>query len=147
MMKKHFCFILFITLLFLLSCNKDSFRNEMSVSEFYSYTGLADTPCTGKLKHDGRRAAVSGYIYKLNTFLGESRFFIYENSSVSSATMEVHIKKDLDHISEKITKELSGSEYKKISVRGKISGDPLPVNGDCVMGAFLDVDDANDIRF
>ena len=139
-MKKNASLILLVVILFSFSCKKDSYNNAKSVSEFCSYTGDSNT-------HNGEIVAVTGYISKVNTYLSENRFFVYDSPSYTSAQIEVHIKNNSDKISERITKELSNSNFVKISIRGKISMIYLATNGSGFWGAFIDIDKANDIRF
>ena len=139
-MKKNVSLLVLFVMLFSFSCKKDSFNNAMSVTEFYSYTG-------GKTNNSRETVAVTGYISQINTFLNDNRFFVYDSSSYTSTHLEVHIKNNSDKISEKIIKELSNSNFVKISIRGKISMIWLPTNGSGFWGAFIDINNDKDIRF
>jgi hypothetical protein len=146
-MKKNSSLLILSLAFFFFSCEKGTFRNSMSVSEFQTFTNARNTTCTEKLNHDGEQIALTGYVFKINVWQNGNRFFIYESTSLSSLDLEVHVKDNSEEIFEKLSEKLSNSDMVKISIRGKISSEPLYINGGCLMGAFIDIDNDNDIRF
>ena len=146
-MKKYASLLILSLAFFFFSCEKGTFPNSMSVSEFQTYTNARNIACTEKLNHDGEKVALTGYVFKINVWQNGNRFSIYENTTINSVGLEVHVKDNSDEIFEKLSEKLSNSDMVEISIRGKISSEPLYINGDCLMGAFVDIDNDNDIRF
>ena len=148
--------IIFVFLLFF-SCDKETFKDEtfkdsINITEFYTYTNCGNAPCTGTLNHDGETVVITGYISAINNFPTENRLHVYETSIDVGLRLEIHIIKDGNKIFDEISNHLSklsnpDNEYVKVSIRGKIIGIPLFTDNGCFMGAFIEIDDDNDIRF
>lgn len=136
------------------SCKKETFVNSISISDLYSYTDVNNTPCDGKLKHQGEIIKIHGYISKHNTFPNENRFHVYETSMEKGPRIVILVVKNSNKIFNEISKHIPNlsnpsieEEYVKTSIRGKIIGKSLPANGCCTMGVFLEINNACDIRF
>ncbi len=154
-MKHQLIKILFFSaIVFTLSCEKGTFKDSVSVSEFLSETNSNNTPCDGKLNNDGKTITIYGYISKINTLPKENKFHVYETSVEVGPRVEILAVDHADEIFEEISEHLSNlanpdgkEEYVKVSIRGKIKGTPLPNNSNCTMGASIEIDSDNDIRF
>lgn len=149
-MKRIINILIIVVFFLFFSCDKETFQDSMSITDFYKYCG--NIPCTGTLNHDGESIVISVYISAINNFPTENRFHVYETSIEVGPRLEIHVIKDGNKIFDKISNQLArlsnpDNEYVKVSIRGKIIGIPLPINGACRMGAFIEMDDDSDIRF
>ncbi len=151
-MKRVERILIVVVLFFIFSCDKENFNGSMRLSEFYTYTNCGYTPCTGTLNHDGETVVITAFISAENNFPTENRFHVYETSSEVGPRLEIHTISDGPKIFDAISKHLSSlsnpdKEYVKVYIRGKVIGIPLPTNGSCLMGAFIEMDDDSDIQF
>ena len=149
MQKPSFIFLMATIFICVSACKNARFSNPKAVSEVFKYTEQANTPCTGKLKHDGEQIAIKGYIQKLNTFPGENRFHMFESADITSSRIEIHVTDNSTEIFKKISDKLGKlkeDEYISITIRGTITGQALPMNGICKMGTFINLSSTDYIR-
>ena len=145
-------------MLSIVSCQRESFNNEFTITQLVDYTNCNNTSCNAQLAHEGEQVSLIGYIDWVSLDPKSNRFQLFEESNYSSSRMDINVVKDSANIFDELYSGLNTlrnphSDFLRISVRGNISGADIHIGGienynaKCAKLVYLVIDKKNDIRF
>jgi len=146
-MKKYLVITVFI-ICSAQTCNHSKLKDALSVNKVYLYTNQANTNCTEKLTHEEDEVVIHGFIHKLNTFQESNRFHVFDSANIDSRRIEIFVTGDSIQIFQKIQKKLKGlneQDFKKIVVKGVITGKELYTNNKCIRGTFINLSHSENV--
>jgi hypothetical protein len=146
---KQLTLLLLFPVFMLISCSKERPEAELSVLEFYDYCSTDYNACGEPLNHEGGYVTIIGYVHALNTFEEDNRFHVFQEATIESNRVEIHVIDKSEAIFSEIAEHVdaeNSENFTKFRITGKITGQDLPTNDNCQRAPFIDLDSARDIK-